>query len=180
MGRRVLTALLALLALFAVLWQRSRRRAAALLDGSEPVTAPLSAPPAALPAPPAEISAPAEDRDPSPNARPEGEKAHNGARSIHNEPRFPSIPWEPADGDPGPAATSFEIRLALLEDHMELARVDVRETASQVFVTVLARFDPSARGETPTAETQRTATVVLKRPLGDRTLVHAPTDDPPR
>lgn len=68
---------------------------------------------------------------------------------------------------------------------MELARVDVRETASQVFVTVLARWEPptdEAAATTPTASSgrKREATASLRNPLGDRALVHAPHDTPPR
>lgn len=66
---------------------------------------------------------------------------------------------------------------------MELARVDVRETASQVFVTVLARWEPST-GEVATSPAadvgrKREATASLRDPLGDRALVHAPHDAPP-
>ncbi len=64
---------------------------------------------------------------------------------------------------------------------MELARVDVRETASQVFVTVLARWRPhDAAGKQPEPDLKRTATAALGAPLGDRALVHAPHDDAPR
>jgi hypothetical protein len=97
------------------------------------------------------------------------------------QPRFLSIPWSTHPDPPPPETTELQIHCTLTSASMELARIDVRETASQVFVTVLARWRPHAPGEQPqTPDLKRTATAALDAPLGDRALVHAPHDDAPR
>lgn len=95
-------------------------------------------------------------------------------------PRFLSIPWSTHPDPPPPGATELQIHCTLTSYAMELARVDVRETASQVFVTVLARWRPDAPDGTAAPDLKRTATARLQSPLGDRALVHAPHDDAPR
>jgi hypothetical protein len=92
---------------------------------------------------------------------------------------FRSVAWEPLDGDPAPDTTELRIGFSLVARYESLARIDVRETASQVFVTVLARFDPPAGGWFAYAEAHQ-ATVPLEEPLGDRALVHAPAEEPGR
>lgn len=99
--------------------------------------------------------------------------------------RFLSIPWSPHPDPPPAGTTELRLHCTLTAEGMELARVDVRETASQVFVTVLARWAPGEPGDAPAAGTaltgrKREATATLRQPLGERTLVHAPHDDPPR
>lgn len=92
--------------------------------------------------------------------------------------RFVSLPWRPIPDRPPADTTRLRIRVPIREGAMALARVDVRETRSQVFVTVIARWDPRADPTAPTRDVEAVAR--LDRPLGDRTLVHAPTDDLPR
>ncbi|HST41558.1 MAG TPA: hypothetical protein VLK58_18715 [Conexibacter sp.] len=99
--------------------------------------------------------------------------------------RFLSIPWSPHPDPPPSDTTELRLHCTLTADGMELARVDVRETASQVFVTVLARWAPApppgdgeASSQTPTGR-KREATATLREPLGERALVHAPHDEPP-
>lgn len=104
-----------------------------------------------------------------------------GARVMESGPRFLSIPWSTHPDPPPPDTTELQIRCTLTSAAMELARVDVRETGSQVFVTVLARWRPPTSGEDAAQpDLKRTATAALKAPLGDRALVHAPHDDAPR
>ena len=103
------------------------------------------------------------------------------AAVMETGPRFLSIPWSTHPDPPPPETTELQIRCTLTSAAMELARVDVRETGSQVFVTVLARWRPPTPGDAePQPDLKRTATAALKAPLGDRTLVHAPHDDAPR
>lgn len=87
-------------------------------------------------------------------------------------PRFLSVPWQlaapPGDG------TELEIRFAR-NGHEALDRVDVQETPTQVFVTVIVHWRPHVVGPFA-AETEETATVPLDRPLGDRELIHGATD----
>jgi hypothetical protein len=86
--------------------------------------------------------------------------------------RFRSVRWElvaaPAD--------RAELTLAHAAGaHLRSSRIDVRETPSQVFVTVLVE----ARADTPAPDapaTRAEATIPLSRPLGGRELVPAPTD----
>lgn len=92
---------------------------------------------------------------------------------------FRSVAWTLLDGEPVPDATELRIGFSLVARYESLARIDVRETASQVFVTVLARFEPPAGGWFGYAEA-RQATVALEAPLGDRALVHAPAQEPGR
>ncbi len=102
---------------------------------------------------------------------------------METGPRFLSIPWSgPTPIRPRRRRPSCSCHCTLTSTAMELARVDVRETASQVFVTVLARWRPldAGRDTQPEPDLKRTATAALKSPLGDRALVHAPHDDAPR
>jgi len=92
---------------------------------------------------------------------------------------FRSVAWTLLDGDPAPDATELRIGFSLVARYESLARIDVRETASQVFVTVLSRFEPPAGGWFAYAEAHK-ATVALEAPLGDRALVHAPAQGPGR
>lgn len=98
--------------------------------------------------------------------------------------RFLSIPWSPHPDPPPPETTELRLHCTLTADGMELARVDVRETDSQVFVTVLARWEPADEEPRPTPTREegrkRQAVARLARPLGERALVHAPHDAPPR
>jgi hypothetical protein len=105
--------------------------------------------------------------------------------AVASRGRFLSIPWSPHPDPPPAATTELRLHCTLTAEGMELARVDVRETASQVFVTVLARWSPAAPGGGDTADEpptgrKREATATLREPLGERTLVHAPHDDAPR
>ncbi|MDW5593124.1 hypothetical protein VSS74_02160 [Conexibacter stalactiti] len=100
--------------------------------------------------------------------------------------RFLSIPWSPHPDPPPAGTTELRLHCTLTAEGMELARVDVRETASQVFVTVLARWAPAAAPGGAASEVaaapasrKREATATLREPLGERTLVHAPHDAPP-
>lgn len=104
---------------------------------------------------------------------------HNAAAQAPAPSPFRSVAWTPLDGDPAPEATELRIGFSLVARYESLARIDVRETASQVFVTVLSRFEPPAGGWFPYAEAHK-ATVALEAPLGDRTLVHAPAQEPDR
>lgn len=60
------------------------------------------------------------------------------------------------------------------DDALELDRVDVQETATQVFVTAVARRRPRPAGAPPRAPARVAAP--LSRPLGDRELIAAPVD----
>ncbi|MBB4664514.1 hypothetical protein [Conexibacter arvalis] len=127
------------------------------------------------------------DPDPTPHPQVEGETTTNATpepkEAVHNAEAatpgspFRSVAWELLDGEPEPDATELRIGFSLVGRYETLARIDVRETASQVFVTVLARFDPPEGGWFGYAEAHQ-ATIVLDGPLGDRALVHAPTDEP--
>ncbi|HEX7291408.1 MAG TPA: hypothetical protein VF250_09810 [Conexibacter sp.] len=90
--------------------------------------------------------------------------------------RFLSVPWElvaaPAD------EPSLTIRYAG-DEHMELDRVDARETPTQVFLTVLTRWQAPGGGWFA-FERRHEAAVALAQPLGGRALVHAPVDEPGR
>jgi hypothetical protein len=168
MRRRVVPALIALLAVGLALWQRSRRRAARLLDVAEQRATPVSAAPKALPAAARLL---------------EAGRIDPPRRSMPTT-RFLSIPWSPHPDPPLPHTTELQIHCTLTSEGMELARVDVRETASHVFVTVLARWEPSGPDPDGTHASdrgrKREATATLRAPLGDRALVHAPHDEPPR
>jgi hypothetical protein len=149
----------------------------------------------------AEIAGPTVDHEIKPDPRVEGETRppalHNEPPALHNEPPalhdppavpdllprprphspFRSVAWHLLDGDPAPEATELRIGFSLMGRYERLARIDVRETASQVFVTVVARLDPPAGGWFAYGEAQQ-ATVVLEAPLGDRALVPSPPDEP--
>ncbi|HEY4280817.1 MAG TPA: hypothetical protein VGM91_21545 [Conexibacter sp.] len=142
MRRRALLMLLAALATLVAVWQRSRRRAAAMLAGAQVE----------------------HERRPA-------------SRSYAS--RFRSLGWSLLDEPIGPTATELRIGFDLLAKQMELDRIDVRETPSQVFVTVLARVvTASGDGASAAASAEaHEATVSLSAPLNDRELVHAPTDD---
>lgn len=185
MRRRVVPALIGLLAAALAAWRRRVGRAERARLAEEPASAALAQPPRQLAAAPAHepagVSEPesaahepaAEERvTVEPTTPPAGAPPPPG-------PRFVSIPWTlaTADGDEGAARDLDElpIRFTLLGERMDLDRVDVRETESQVFVTVLARFEPPepSRPWAPYG-VAREARVRLARPLGDRALVHAP------
>jgi hypothetical protein len=88
-------------------------------------------------------------------------------------PSFLSIPWTLVDApqDAGELAIRTEIGPSLTLD-----RIDVQETPTQVFVTVLVRPRTAAEPAAPGGATD--ATVTLSRPLGARELIHAPADPP--
>lgn len=121
------------------------------------------------------------DHDMPPDPQVEGE---TGCQTIHNAaPRpsdspFRSVAWHLLDGEPAATATELRIGFSLIARIETLARIDVRETPSQVFITVLARFDPPEGGWFAYAEAQQ-ATVALDEALGERRLVAAPEDPPP-
>jgi hypothetical protein len=110
-------------------------------------------------------------------ARPERERQRAGGGYGT---RFRSIGWATVGAPPTPEAKELRVGFDLLAGVMELARVDVRETPSQVFVTVLARMTvEDGSGWSASAEAQEAqATVTLATPLGERELVHAPVDEP--
>jgi hypothetical protein len=152
-------AVLLSIALMAVLLlaRRRRRAAPAPLAVSRPLPA-LPPAQAALPAPEPPSAAPTPAPPPPP------------ASAM----RFLSVPWElvaaPAD------EPSLTIRCAG-DEHMKLDRVDVQETPTQVFVTVLMRWQPPGGGWFA-FEQPHEAAVALAQPLGGRELVHAPVDEP--
>jgi hypothetical protein len=85
---------------------------------------------------------------------------------------FVSVPWVAL----GAAGDDEELRIRYRATaQMELDRVDVQETDTQVFVTVLVRAEPPSGGRLAD-EIEADATALLHRPLGDRELVHAPLD----
>jgi hypothetical protein len=87
-------------------------------------------------------------------------------------PSFVSVPWEPTAA----AAEDRELAIRLTRsEQMTLDRVDVRETPTQVFVTVIARWDAAAGGRFA-FDVEEPATVTLRGPLGERELVHGATD----
>jgi hypothetical protein len=86
--------------------------------------------------------------------------------------RFVSVPWTLVDAPPEQAELSLRYRCT---GQMQLDRVDVQETPTQVFVTVLVRWTPPT-GESTARQEEREATVTLSRPLGSRALVRAPVD----
>jgi hypothetical protein len=96
------------------------------------------------------------------------------APALSAPPRFLSVPWTLADAP----ADRPELTVRFARDaHMELDRVDVQETPTQVFVTVLVRWHPPAgHGGPPASDAAEETTVPLAAPLGERELIHAPTD----
>jgi hypothetical protein len=153
-------AVLLSLALMAVLLVARRRRRTA----PAPLVVPRPLP--ALPPTPAALPAPAPE---PPSAAPAAPPPASGMR-------FLSVPWElvaaPAD------EPSLTIR-CVGDEHMELDRVDVQETPTQVFVTALMRWQPPGGGWFA-FEQGHEAAVALAQPLGGRELVHAPVDEPGR
>lgn len=91
-------------------------------------------------------------------------------------PRFVSVPWSLA-AEPALGEAELAIRYRCAEG-MELDRVDAQETPTQVFVTVIARWEPPAGGWFAW-EQEHEATIRLAHPLGERELLHAPVDDGP-
>jgi hypothetical protein len=90
--------------------------------------------------------------------------------------RFVSVPWTLVE------ASTREPRLIIRyrdDVHIELDRIDAQETPTQVFVTVLMRWQPPAGGSFRDAREHEVA-VPLSGPLGERELVHAPVDEPGR
>jgi hypothetical protein len=87
-------------------------------------------------------------------------------------PRFLSVGWALVEAPAERAALTIAYEL---DERVQLDRVDVRETPTQVFITVLVRAAaPAARPHA--SATRAEATVPLSRPLGSRELIHAPTD----
>ncbi len=87
-------------------------------------------------------------------------------------PRFVSVPWTLTAAPE--SRSELTLRYAC-PGHMQLDRIDARETPSQVFVTVLlSRQPPMADGLAPLQEHE--AVIALSGPLGTRALVHAPVD----
>lgn len=180
MRRRIVPAAVALFALGVIALLRRRRRAARAVAHADHAAIPVvTGHPARLPQPQVEPESAATEAPSTPVMETAA-------------PRFLSIPWSTHPDPPPPTATELQIHCTLTSPAMELARVDVRETASQVFVTVLARWRPVAPASPPdppdaappaearAPDLERTATATLKAPLGDRALVHAPHDDTPR
>jgi hypothetical protein len=88
-------------------------------------------------------------------------------------PSFLSVPWTLVEAP----ATLAELAIrADIVAPLTLDRVDVQETPTQVFVTVLAR--PQAHDEATEPSGATDTTVMLSRPLGERELIHAPADPP--
>jgi len=195
MRRRVLPLLLTAAAAVVALVRRSRRREAVAqpryVDSPPSVALEAASTPDE-----AAIAEPTADHDIVPDPQVEGEGTsrpseddrlaqHNAAPELAPATRpatsspFRSVAWQLLGEEP-PAAEATELRIgfSLVGRYESLARVDVRETDSQVFVTVLARFDPPEGGWFAYAEAHQ-ATVTLSRPLGDRALVHAPVSPDP-
>jgi hypothetical protein len=85
-------------------------------------------------------------------------------------PSFLSVPWTLVDAPADAAELAIQADVAA---PLTLDRIDVQETPTQVFVTVLAR--PAAGDAEPG---DGAAVVSLSRPLGERELIHAPADPP--
>jgi hypothetical protein len=102
------------------------------------------------------------------------EAAHDAPAPAHDAApsHFVSVPWV-ALGAPGNGAELLIRYHATAQ--MELDRVDVQETDTQVFVTVLMRAEAPSGGRLAD-EIEAGASARLRRPLGDRELVHAPLD----
>jgi hypothetical protein len=147
--RRVL-ALGLVVALALAVHARRRRRAAAPAHGGD-----------------RQSSRAAGDGAKAPAQAPPAPAAHDAAPS-----HFVSVPWVPR----GAAGDGGELRIRYRASaQMELDRVDVQETDTQVFVTVLMRAE--ARSGSPLGdEIEADASARLQRPLADRELVHAPLD----
>jgi hypothetical protein len=139
--------LVSILLLVGAVLVRWRRRRAASTSLDGPAPAPPLAPPARPALPPA---------PPSPGTR------------------FVSAPWELVAAPAGEPSLTIRYRS---DEHMELDRVDAQETPTQLFVTVLMRWQPPAGGWFAFTD-EHEAVVPLGRPLGERELVHAPVDEP--
>jgi len=88
--------------------------------------------------------------------------------------RFVSVPWElAAEPDDEPSLT---IRYRS-DEQMQLDRIDAQETPTQVFLTVLMRWEPPVGGWFAFGM-EHEANVPLAQPLGARELIHAPVDEP--
>ena len=201
MRRPAVPLLIALAAAALAVWRRSRRRAAALPAVPQTPAAPAAPAPRALARAPRLLEAPAPvaaaaeptaagDMDTAPartpvaaahptvKPHPEVER-ETRLRFARSGPRFVSIAWWAVDDPPPEDATELPIRFQLAAGGaMRLDRIDVRETGSQVFVTVLAWWEPSPGDPRGSATEDHDATVTLAQPLGDRALVHAPHDHP--
>jgi hypothetical protein len=86
-------------------------------------------------------------------------------------PRFLSVAWELVE----PVADDELALRFQRSERMTLDRIDVQETPTQVFVTVLVRWEPPVGGWFA-FEVEERATVKLSRPLRGRDVVHAATD----
>ncbi|HZV73817.1 MAG TPA: hypothetical protein VFF79_08905 [Conexibacter sp.] len=94
------------------------------------------------------------------------------AALLEQAPRFVSVPWTVVSAPEDRAELTLRYTCT---EHMGLDRIDAQETPTQVFVTVLTRWQPPAGGWFAWQQ-ERTATVALSGPLGTRALVHAPVD----
>lgn len=183
MRRRVVPALIALLAAALAAWRRTSGRVAEHAPAltAEPATAlpePVRQLQAAVLGPDDEVAAEGAEPTAPQTAEPESPTASPTPRASAppaDGPRFVSIPWTLVGADEQQDQQELPIRFTLLGGRMELDRIDVRETDSQVFVTVLARYEPTQAGRAqPNYGVARDATLRLAKPLGDRALVHAP------
>jgi hypothetical protein len=95
------------------------------------------------------------------------------ATALIPVPRFVSVPWQLA-AEPGDDEDELSISYAR-DEHMAPDRIDVLETPTQVFVTVIVSWLPPAGGWFAWRE-QEQATVQLRAPLAGRELIHAATD----
>ena len=86
---------------------------------------------------------------------------------------FLSVPWTLVEAPEDAAELAIRAEIA---ERLTLDRVDVQETPTQVFVTVLVR--PQAAAEPAGEHGATDTTVTLSRPLGERELIHAPADPP--
>lgn len=205
MRRRIVPPLIAALAAALAFWRR--RAATAPAPAAAPAPPPPPAPEPAAPAaaaPPAPAApAPAPSPPPVPDPAPAASGSVDAAqpepaaaadadpppaaaaapatpapRADGDGPVFLSMPWTLATNEAtARPQTELPIRFTLLGEGMELDRIDVRETDSQVFITVLARYLPPPGGPSPARYgVARDAVVRLAAPLGERALVHAPDD----
>jgi hypothetical protein len=148
--RRVL-ALGLVVALALVMQARRRRRAGAGAHGGDGQSS--------RPAAPDGVTVPAQ--------APPAPAAHDAAPS-----HFVSVPWVAL----GAAGDGGELRIRYRASaQMELDRVDVQETDTQIFVTVLMRAEARSGGPLGD-EIEADASARLQRPLADRELVHVPLD----
>ncbi len=92
--------------------------------------------------------------------------------AANGDERFVSVPWVALDPAPGRDELLVRYRAPAAAT---LDRVDVQETDTQLFVTVLVRTHTQALDA---GATEATARVALRAPLGERALVPAPLDWP--